>query len=230
MSAPDDATDSSGTLGGARRAPRRPPPAAALGITAHGAADAHLVERAIETTLSPHSAAAAPITATARGDAADPVARVRAVLAAAGYVDRLVALPQSARTAELAAAALGVPQGAIVKSLLLLAGGEPLLALISGDRRADVAKIAALRGLPAEAVALAPAKVVDRLTGFPIGGVSPVTRTRDGRALPTLMDRALFRFAEVWSAAGATRVVFGLPPASLAVLAGAEVADVGRDS
>lgn len=163
------------------------------------------------------------------GDSADPVARVRAILAAAGCADLLTRLPRSARTAELAAAALGVPQGAIVKSLLLLAGGEPLLVLVSGDRRADVAKVAALRGLPAEAVALAPAKVVEQLTGFPVGGVSPVTRTRDGRLLPTLMDRALFRFDEVWSAAGATRVVFSLPPARLAALAGAQIADVGGD-
>lgn len=160
-------------------------------------------------------------------DAVDPIARVRAILAAAGHAERMVTLPQSARTAELAAAAVGVPQGAIVKSLLCLAAGAPLLVLVSGDRRADVARVAALRGLPSGEVALAPARVVLELTGFPIGGVSPVTRLRDGQALPTLMDTALFRFAEVWSAAGATRVVFGLPPGELAALTGALVADVG---
>lgn len=160
--------------------------------------------------------------------ASDPVARVRALLAAAGYADRVIMLPSSARTAELAARSLGVPQGAIVKSLLCLVAGEPQLVLVSGDRRAVLARVAALRDVPADAVTLAPARVVEQLTGFPVGGVSPLTRTVDDRPLPTLMDQALFRFPEVWSAAGATRVVFGLPPAALAALVGAILADVGE--
>jgi prolyl-tRNA editing enzyme YbaK/EbsC (Cys-tRNA(Pro) deacylase) len=164
----------------------------------------------------------------APGPAPDPVVRVRALLAAAGHADRLITLPSSARTAELAAQTLGVPQGAIVKSLLCLVANEPQLVLVSGDRRAALTRVAALRDVPPDAVVLAPAKVVEQVTGFPVGGVSPLTRTLDEQPLPTLMDQALFRFPEVWSAAGATRVVFGMPPATLARLVGAVVADVGE--
>ncbi|MBI4506888.1 MAG: YbaK/EbsC family protein [Chloroflexi bacterium] len=200
------------------------------GDTAGRRRDAPAAEGAVHTAPLPAASGAdGERPAGPGGGDADPIARARAVLTAAGFAERLIALPRSARTAELAAVALGVPQGAIVKSLLLLAAGEPLLVLVSGDRRADVAKVAALRGLPAQVVALAPVKIVEQLTGFPVGGVSPVTRTREGQALPTLMDQALFRFAEVWSAAGATRVVFGLPPADVAALAGAAIADVGGD-
>jgi prolyl-tRNA editing enzyme YbaK/EbsC (Cys-tRNA(Pro) deacylase) len=144
--------------------------------------------------------------------------RVADALRAAGLRATVVELPDSARTAPEAAAAVGVPQGAIVKSLVFRAGTAPLLALVSGDRRADEAKLAALAGAPLER---ADAGYVRESTGFAIGGVPPLGHPAP---LRTLMDEGLWRFEEVWAAAGTPHAVFGIAPDELARAVGAEPA------
>jgi prolyl-tRNA editing enzyme YbaK/EbsC (Cys-tRNA(Pro) deacylase) len=153
--------------------------------------------------------------------AADPslprsARRVQAALEAAGLDTRIVELPDSARTAPEAAAAVGVEQGAIVKSLLFRgqASGDGLLALVSGDRRADEARLAELLGEP---IGRADAGFVRAATGYAIGGVPPL-----GHAAPlrTVMDEGLWRFAEVWAAAGTPHCVFPVAPAALAAAVG----------
>ncbi|MBU0703322.1 MAG: YbaK/EbsC family protein, partial [Chloroflexi bacterium] len=62
--------------------------------------------------------------------------RVQAALEAVGLDIGIVTLQESARTAQLAADALGTTLGSIVKSLLFLADGAPVLVLVAGDRRA----------------------------------------------------------------------------------------------
>jgi len=75
----------------------------------------------------------------------DPVERVRAALAAANLDSDLVReLPADTSTAEAAAAAAGAPVGSIVKSLVFVADGAPLLVLVAGDQRADVKRLRAL--------------------------------------------------------------------------------------
>jgi prolyl-tRNA editing enzyme YbaK/EbsC (Cys-tRNA(Pro) deacylase) len=143
--------------------------------------------------------------------------RVAAALAAAGLAVEVVQLPDSARTAPEAAAAVGVPLGAIVKSLIFRgARDEPLLALVSGDRRADEAKLAALAG--ADGLRRADAEFVRAVTGYSIGGVPPLGHPAP---LRTLMDEGLWRFPEVWAAAGTPHAVFGVAPADLARAVGA---------
>jgi prolyl-tRNA editing enzyme YbaK/EbsC (Cys-tRNA(Pro) deacylase) len=124
-------------------------------------------------------------------------------------------LPDSARTAPEAAAAVGCELGAIVKSLVFRAGDAPLLALVSGDRRADEARLAALAGAE---LARADAGFVRTATGFAIGGVPPLGHPAP---LRTLMDEGLWRFAEVWAAAGTPHAVFPIAPADLARVVGA---------
>lgn len=128
-----------------------------------------------------------------------------------------------ARTCQEAAAALGLPHtGQIAKSVIFRrkADGAAVLVVTSGDHRVDEKKVAAHVG----PIGRADAEFVKVRTGFSIGGVSPV-----GHTTPpvTLIDRELFRFEEVWAAAGHPHGVFRLRPADLAHLTdGAPVADV----
>jgi prolyl-tRNA editing enzyme YbaK/EbsC (Cys-tRNA(Pro) deacylase) len=112
-------------------------------------------------------------------------------------------LADSTRTAVEAAAALGVAVGAIVKSLVFTADGDPVLVLASGDHQVDTAKIAAALG--ADRVARADADTVRAATGYPIGGVAPVAHPRP---LRTLVDTHLAGYDVLWAAAGTPHAVF----------------------
>jgi prolyl-tRNA editing enzyme YbaK/EbsC (Cys-tRNA(Pro) deacylase) len=107
-------------------------------------------------------------------------------------------LSDSARTAALAAAALGVEVGQIVKSLVFLREDAPVLILCAGDRRVD-----------AERLGLVPARAdrVRDVTGFSIGGVPPLGHDVE---LPTTIDESLRRFESVWAAAGTPHDVFSV--------------------
>ena len=130
-------------------------------------------------------------------------------------------LEVSARTSQEAADALGVRVGQIAKSVIFKRRSDAAAVLVvtSGDRRVDEAKVAALTG----ALGRADAAFVKERTGFTIGGVAPLAH-----ATPpvTLIDRELFRFDEIWAAAGHPNGVFRLTPAQLEALTGAPVADV----
>ena len=97
--------------------------------------------------------------------------RVQAALSAAGIAARIEEFPSSTRTAQEAADAVGTSVGQIVKSLVFLAGGVPVLALVSGANRLDPARLEALTGLE---IGKADADAVRRATGYSIGGVPPI--------------------------------------------------------
>lgn len=151
----------------------------------------------------------------------DGVQRVARVLQDLGHPHAPVMLDDAARTAQQAADALGIQLGQIAKSIIFRrkADDAAVLVVTSGDRRVDEKKVAALVG----AVGRADADFVKARTGYSIGGVSPI-----GHASPcvTLIDRELFRFAEVWAAAGHPNGVFALSPQALEQLTAAPVADV----
>ena len=147
--------------------------------------------------------------------------RVARALAERGHPHAPVWLDASARTSQEAADALGVVVGQIAKSVIFRrkADGAAVLVVTSGDRRVDEKKVA----LQVGPVGRADAEFVKAATGFSIGGVAPLAH-----ATPpvTLIDRELFRFAEIWAAAGHPNGVFRLTPAQLEALTGAPVADV----
>jgi len=147
--------------------------------------------------------------------------RVSAALASLGHRHAPIYLPTAAHTSQQAADALGVSVGQIAKSVIFRrpADDAAVLVVTSGDRRVDESKVAALTG----ALARADADFVKRKTGFSIGGVAPLAHTE--RAV-TLIDRELFRFTEIWAAAGHPNGVFKLSPHELAALTGAPVVDV----
>jgi prolyl-tRNA editing enzyme YbaK/EbsC (Cys-tRNA(Pro) deacylase) len=159
-------------------------------------------------------------------DAARPegFVRVARALAERGHPHAPVWLEVPARTSQEAADALGVGVGQIAKSVIFRrrADDRAVLVIASGDRRVDEARVAAIAG----ELGRADAAFVKAVTGFSIGGVAPL-----GHAEPplTLIDRDLFRFDEIWAAAGHPNGVFRLAPADLERLTGAPVADVVKD-
>ncbi len=147
------------------------------------------------------------------------VANVAAALAEAGQhgaAEGIRVLPAEVRTATQAAAALGVPVGAIANSLIFRLGSDKkaLLALTSGAHRADPATLERLAG---GAIGKADADFVRAHTGQPIGGVAPVGHPEP---LPTLVDAALRDHDVVWAAAGHPKAVFPTTFAGLVALTG----------
>jgi prolyl-tRNA editing enzyme YbaK/EbsC (Cys-tRNA(Pro) deacylase) len=133
---------------------------------------------------------------------------------------------ESTHTAEDAAAAVGAALGQIVKSLVFVAprtdgGLEPILCLVSGPNRVDVARLAAVTGEPD--VRRATAVEARDLTGYTIGGIPPVGFSRP---LRVVMDPDLGRFQVVWAAAGTATAVFPVAPATLRMLSNAHVAPI----
>ena len=154
------------------------------------------------------------------------VDRVRDYFVQRGIDITVIELPTSARTAQLAADAVGTTLGSIVKSLVFIADGRPVLALVAGDKRADPAKIA--RQAHAQTAQIANADQVRAATSYAIGGVPPVAHPPavDGPQMETLVDATLLRFEKVWAAAGAPNAVFEIELKKLIELAQGRVEDI----
>ena len=149
---------------------------------------------------------------------------MQAALDAMNLGIRVVEHERSTATAEAAAAAAGCELGAIVKSLLFLVDGQPVLVLVAGDRMADARKLAAHFGVSKKKIRLADGSSVSSITGFEIGGVPPVGHPA---RLRTLIDDSLARFENVWAAAGAPNAVFPVPFALLVKITDGEVLTLG---
>ena len=151
--------------------------------------------------------------------------RVAAALAERGHAHAPLWLEVAARTSQEAADALGVAVGQIAKSVIFRRKSDQraVLVVASGDRRVDEQKVAAITG----SLGRADADFVKAKTGFSIGGVAPLAHAHPEAEPPlTLIDRELFRYAEIWAAAGHPNGVFKLAPAELEALTGAPVHDV----
>lgn len=152
------------------------------------------------------------------------VQRVARALQESGHPHTPVMLDDAARTAQQAADALGIHVGQIAKSIIFRRKSDDaaVLVITSGDRRVDEKKVDAIVGKTGRA----DAEFVKAKTGYSIGGVSPIAHAT---APVTLIDRELFRFDEIWAAAGHPHGVFKLKPHDLERLTGAPVADVVQD-
>lgn len=157
---------------------------------------------------------------------------IRRVLDAAakkGVVLDVTIFHESTHTAEEAAAAVGAELGQIVKSLVFVAPAdqgalEPIICLVSGPNRVDLARLAAVTG--AADIRRANAREANELTGFVIGGIPPIGHPRP---LRVIMDPDLGRYQTVWAAAGLPTAVFPVPPATLRILANAMVAPIAEE-
>ena len=153
------------------------------------------------------------------------VERVAAFLRATGAEARLEELPVPTPTAADAADAVGCTLGQVVKSLVFVGDGTPVVALVPGDRKADTGKIA--RTLEARKVTIASAAEVLEATGFAPGAVSPFPLER----VPVvLVERTLLRYGVVWAGAGSDRHLLAIAPPELVRLTRGRIEDLVLES
>lgn len=155
----------------------------------------------------------------------EPVERVAAYLREAGAEARLEELESGSATAEDAARSAGCRLEQVVKSIVLICDGKPVVALVPGDRRADLAKIAGAADA-AEARIANPAEVLEA-TGFAPGAVAPFPLPQVDRVL---IDPTLLSHDVVWVGAGSTMHMASLNPGVLVRLARARSMDAVQDS
>jgi Cys-tRNA(Pro) deacylase len=152
------------------------------------------------------------------------VQRVTDAAAAAGLTINVRRFPVETRTAADAAAAVGCEVAQIVKSLVFMADGEPVVALVSGADRLDPARLAQAVG--AREVRRASGDEARQATGYAIGGVPPL-----GHAGPlsVLVDAALLRHDVVWAAAGLPDAVFSVDPRALVTATDGRIVEVAEE-
>ena len=127
-------------------------------------------------------------------------------------------LKNTARTAEEAAAALRCSVGAIVKSLLFKTGDKFILCLVSGDKRCSLNKLKEI--FNEKEVSMAKPEDVKRVTGYTIGGVSPIGHLTK---IKIILDNNLKRFSKIYAAAGHPNAVFGIDLNQFIILTSAEI-------
>jgi prolyl-tRNA editing enzyme YbaK/EbsC (Cys-tRNA(Pro) deacylase) len=137
---------------------------------------------------------------------------------------RIVRLDRDTTTVASAAEALGVSPERIIKSLVFIAGDDPVLVIAGGPNRVDRRRLADILGLAPGKVRLATPDEVLAATGYAVGGVPPVGHPRP---IKVYIDR---RVAEapttVFGGGGADRVLLEIEPGELIRLTGAEVIDL----
>ena len=133
----------------------------------------------------------------------EPVKRVENILKEFDVTQKVIILDSSARTALEAASSLGCEVGAIVKSLLFKTKNSFILCLVAGDKKASLNKIK--KKLNIKDVSMAAAEDVKTITGYTIGGVSPIGHLKK---IDIFIDNSLERFTSLFAAAGHPNCVF----------------------
>ena len=133
----------------------------------------------------------------------EPVRRVEKFLKDFDKNQKIIVLNSSARTALEAATSLGCDVGAIVKSLLFKTESNFTLCLVAGDKKASLNKIKKI--LSIKDVSMASVNDVKNVTGYTIGGVSPIGHLNK---VCILIDKSLNRFNSLFAAAGHPNCVF----------------------
>ena len=153
------------------------------------------------------------------------VNRVRQHATSHGLEINVKRMGESTRTAKEAAEQCGCAIDQIVKSLIFQGKttGYLYLFLVRGARQLDLDKAASLTGEP---LVRADVRLIREITGFAIGGVSPIGHLNP---LRTFADEGLLEFETVWSAAGAHDAVFEAKPDQLFAVAGAEITSIAND-
>ncbi|HEX5041166.1 MAG TPA: YbaK/EbsC family protein [Candidatus Limnocylindria bacterium] len=151
------------------------------------------------------------------------VVRVVAAARRAGLEIAVERFPEGTRTASDAARAVGCEVAQIVKSLVFVADGTPVVALVSGANRVDLGRLAA--AVDAAEVRKADGDEARSATGFPIGGVAPFGHPG---AVTVVVDRDLLAHERLWAAAGLPDAVFAIAPHELLRISGGLPADLAE--
>ncbi len=134
---------------------------------------------------------------------------------------KVIVLDGSARTAQDAADSLNTEVGSIIKSLFLRTKNSFLLCLVAGDKRCSLNKIKKILG--EKDVSMGNADQVKQVTGFTIGGVSPVGHLNP---IKIYIDQSLSRFENIFGAAGHPNCVFKINFIDLQKITSGEVMDI----
>ncbi len=153
----------------------------------------------------------------------EPVKRVEKVLGQFDQSIKIQILDKTARTAKDAADSLKTEVGSIVKSLLLRTKTSFLLCLVAGDKRCSLNKVKKL--LNQKDVSMANAEQVKKITGFTIGGVSPVAHLNK---VDIYIDESLKRFANIFAAAGHPNAVFKIDFKNLKEITNGLIMDISE--
>jgi len=129
--------------------------------------------------------------------------------------------PGDERVGLQAAAAIGEDPGRVFKTLMMEADGKPVCVVIPSDHEASLKKVAALFGAKHAAMMKPPA--AERLTGYHVGGISPLGQKR---AVPTAVDETALVFDAVFVNGGQRGLQAKLAPAELIRALSAKVADL----
>ena len=151
----------------------------------------------------------------------EPVRKVSQKLKEFDEALKVIVLDSSARTAQDAANSLNAEVGSIIKSLFLRTKNSFLLCLIAGDRRCSLNKIKKILG--EKDVSMGNADQVKQVTGFTIGGVSPVGHLNP---IKIYIDQSLSRFENIFGAAGHPNCVFKINFIDLQKITSGEVMDI----
>jgi prolyl-tRNA editing enzyme YbaK/EbsC (Cys-tRNA(Pro) deacylase) len=137
---------------------------------------------------------------------------------------RILRLEVPTPTVEAAARAVDTQPDQIVKSILFLVAGRPVVAIACGPAHIDQRAIAAVYGVGRKQVRLANAEQVQFITGYPVGGLPPFGHHSP---LPTLIDRRVLEIHEqVYAGGGDERSLLRIQPVVLQAAAQAQVADL----
>ena len=151
----------------------------------------------------------------------EPVKRVEKLIKEFDQAQKVIILDTSARTAFEAASSLGCEIGAIVKSLLFKTGNSFILCLVAGDKKASLNKIKKILNI--KDVSMASADEVKNITGFTIGGVSPVGHLNN---VDIFIDNSLKRFESLYAAAGHPNCVFKMNYINLQKITKASIKEI----
>ena len=133
----------------------------------------------------------------------EPVKRVQKKLLEFDASYKVMVLASSARTAQEAAESLNTDVGSIVKSLLFKCENNFILCLVSGDRRCSLNKLKKIK--QQKDISMANPQSVKEVTGFTIGGVSPIGHLKE---VEIFIDNNLKRFQNIYAAAGHPNCVY----------------------
>ena len=153
----------------------------------------------------------------------EPVKRVESLLKKFDPKQQIIVLDTSARTALEAASSLGCEVGAIVKSLLFKTEKKFTLCLIAGDKKASLNKIKKILNI--KDVSMASANDVKNVTGYTIGGVSPIGHLNK---VDIFVDESLARFSNLFAAAGHPYSIFKINFDNLCKITNGSVKDISE--
>lgn len=145
---------------------------------------------------------------------------LQAFMAQNGVLGEIIQLDTPTPTVEAAAGAVGGHPDQIVKSILFLINGDPLLAITCGSGRVDRRAVAAYCGVGRKRAKLAPPEIVLQLSGYEVGAMPPFGHLEPIR---TLLDPAVLEKREVYAGGGAGNALVRLSPQEILRVTGAQV-------